>query len=301
MKYTCVSFGEVLFDVLPNERKIGGAPLNIAYHLNKLDIPTTLITRVGNDENGEILKAFMSDKKLGNENVQTDYHHETSLVLAIANERGEMTYTIKEDVAWDYIEMQSKYESLLSEAKYFIFGSLSARSEMTRRTLFDLLEIPVKKVFDINLRIPFINKERIAHQLSKTNVLKMNADELEILGEWYGQASTSEGTMRKLQDKFHLDSMVVTCGAKGSLLLQDDVIYHNKGLKVQVADTIGSGDSFLAGFLSQKLKGATPQKCIDFAGTVGAFIATKTGGCPEYKVPEINQLHKALMTETNKI
>ncbi len=297
MKYTCVSFGEVLFDVLPNERKIGGAPLNIAYHLNNLDVPTTLITRVGNDENGEILKAFMLDKKVGDENVQTDYHHETSLVLAIANQRGEMTYTIKEDVAWDYIDMQSKYETLLSEAQYFIFGSLSARSKATRRTLFELLEIPVKKVFDINLRAPFIDKERIAHQLSKTNVLKMNADELDILGSWYGGAATAENTMRKLQDKFHFDSMVVTCGADGSLLLQDHVIYHNKGLKVQVADTIGSGDSFLAGFLSQQIKGCTPQDSIDFAGAVGAFIATKTGGCPEYKVAEINQLQQKLAPE----
>ena len=294
MKYDCICYGEILFDILPTEIKAGGAPMNVAYHLNQLGQRSALITRVGADKRGEELVEFLRDKKIDTANVQTDKEHPTSTVIASPNEAGDMKYEIIENVAWDFIELNQGYETLLKNSGYFVFGSLATRSIVSRNTLFSLLEADCKKVFDINLRAPFINKENIEHQLHKSDILKMNEEELDLVSGWYADYNSIEEKINFLQDKFHLNTLIVTMGAKGAIVNTDGSFFTHAGFKVKVADTIGSGDSFLAGFLSSLLNQKSIADALDFACSLGAFVATQAGGCPDYKRDNIEKFDPSL-------
>jgi len=295
MNFKCVCFGEVLFDVLPTEVKAGGAPMNVAYHLTKLGNKTTIISRIGDDLRGKELTDILKEKKINLENLQVDATHPTSVVLATPNEKGDMKYDIIENVAWDFIELKAHHESLIRNAGYFIFGSLVTRSAISRSSLFNLLDIPCKRIFDINLREPFVNQKNIEYQLNKTDVLKMNEEELDLVSGWYVQFSSIEDKVRFLQNKFQIATLIVTRGAKGAVVNQQDSFYYHDGFKVTVADTIGSGDSVLAGFLSELIKGNAVDEALDFACSLGAFVATKAGGCPDYNISEINNMQLGLL------
>lgn len=206
-----------------------------------------------------------------------------------------MKYDIIENVAWDFIELKAHHESLIRNAGYFIFGSLVTRSAISRSSLFNLLDIPCKRIFDINLREPFVNQKNIEYQLNKTDVLKMNEEELDLVSGWYVQFSSIEDKVRFLQNKFQIATLIVTRGAKGAVVNQQDSFYYHDGFKVTVADTIGSGDSFLAGFLSELIKGNAVDEALDFACSLGAFVATKAGGCPDYNISEINNMQLGLL------
>ncbi|MCO5291168.1 MAG: carbohydrate kinase [Chitinophagaceae bacterium] len=294
MNFKFVCFGEVLFDVLPTEVKAGGAPMNVAYHLGQLGNRTTIISKLGNDVRGRELTSILKEKNINLDYLQIDPDHDTSVVLATPNEQGDMKYEIVENVAWDFIELKQNYESLIKNAGYFIFGSLVTRSHVSRSTLFNLLDVPCKRVFDINLRAPFINQKSIEYQLNKTDILKMNEEELDLVSSWYVQFNTIEDKVRFLQNKFQITTLIVTRGAKGAVVNQQHSFYYHDGFKVTVADTIGSGDSFLAGFLSELIKGNAVEEALDFACCLGAFVATKAGGCPDYTIDEIKKLQSIL-------
>jgi fructokinase len=284
-----VCFGEILWDVLPGRELPGGAPMNVTYHLSKLGRKATLISRVGDDERGIALKKIFEGKGIDTSFVQTDASHNTSIVLATPNEAGDMKYDIVEDVAWDYIQLQPDHEALISQARYFVFGSLAMRSKISRDTLLALMDLPCRKVLDINLRAPFINREHITYQLGKAEVVKMNEEELGLVAGWYGNYIGIEDKMRLLQDKFNVETLIVTRGAKGAAINYHNECYLHDGFKVQVADTIGSGDSFLAAFLSKFMENKDVEAALTFACKVGAFVATKEGGCPDYNVSEIDR------------
>ncbi|MEC5145030.1 carbohydrate kinase [Chitinophaga sp. 212800010-3] len=284
-----VCFGEILWDVLPGRELPGGAPMNVTYHLSKLGRKATLISRVGEDERGIALKKIFEGKGIDTSFVQTDASHNTSIVLATPNEAGDMKYDIVEDVAWDYIQLQPDHEALISQARYFVFGSLAMRSKISRDTLLALMDLPCRKVLDINLRAPFINREHITYQLGKAEVVKMNEEELGLVAGWYGNYIGIEDKMRLLQDKFNMETLIVTRGAKGAAINYHNECYLHDGFKVQVADTIGSGDSFLAAFLSKFMENKDVEAALTFACKVGAFVATKEGGCPDYNVSDIDR------------
>lgn len=290
MNIDCVCFGEILFDVLPTEKKAGGAPMNVAYHLNKLGSNTALISRVGKDANGDELKDFLQKKNIGIDFLQEDEQHPTGVVLATPNEHGDMSYEIIENAAWDFIDLKSEYETLIAKAGYFIFGSLATRSQVSKDTLFHLMDIPCKKVFDINLRAPFINKDLIEYQMNKADILKMNEEELDLVSGWYARSGNIEDKISFLQDKFHIPTLIVTRAAKGAVVNYKNTFYYHNGFKVKVADTIGSGDSFLAGFLSHLLGNKTTEDALAFACALGAFVATKNGGCPDYSVRDLKSV-----------
>ncbi len=282
-----VCFGEILWDVLPDRELPGGAPMNVAYHLTKLGHPTSLISRLGNDERGHRLRAILEGRQLDTGFVQTDAHYGTSVVMATPNEAGDMKYEIVKNVAWDFIELQPLHATLIANARYFIFGSLATRNVVSRNTLFQLMDIPCRKVLDINLRAPFINKELLEYQLHKIQVLKMNEEELNLVAGWYGRLDRIEDRMQLLQDRFHIETLIVTRGAKGAVVNYNNRFYAHQGFKVKVADTIGSGDSFLAGFLSKFIEGTPIDATLAYACSVGAFVATREGGCPDYDVGAI--------------
>jgi fructokinase len=289
MDFTCVCFGEVLFDILPHEIKAGGAPMNVAYHLTTLGQPTALISRVGNDDHGKALTAILKEKKLHTGYIQVDATHPTGIVMAMPDAAGDMKYDIKQGAAWDCIEFKTQHEILVKNASYFIFGSLVTRNSISRNTLFTLMDIPVTRVFDVNLRPPFIDQKTLEYQFSKADILKMNEDELDVITGWYVQFKTIEDKIKFLQDRFNIPGIIITRGAKGAVINSHDHFYYHEGYRVRVADTVGSGDSFVAGYLSGIISHTAPEEALSFACALGGFVATQAGGCPEYAVSDIVQ------------
>lgn len=296
--YTAVCFGEILWDFLPDGTKLpGGAPMNVAYHLNQLGIPTAMISRIGDDELGKELTDYFTSKNVSGDFIQKDKEHETSRVLAKVD-GNHVTYDIIKPVAWDFIEYNMVLEKLVAAARYFIFGSLGVRSETSRRTLFELLEIAPFKILDINLRAPHYEKQTLDYLLQHADVLKLNNDELQLLAEWHGLKGDERAIILGLQDKFHLNTILTTRGDKGAIILEDGNFYEHPGYIVKVADTIGSGDSFLAAFLSKYINGAGLDEAVAFASGMGAFIATKHGACPEYTIPDVLSAIEAFKTNS---
>ena len=288
--FTAVCFGEVLWDILPDARLPGGAPMNVAYHLNHLQVPTAMISRIGNDPLGEELLQFISSKGLDTAFIQKDEEQDTGTVLATLNGNN-VSYNIIQPVAWDYIQYSIEVQKLVASARYFIFGSLVARNEKSGQTLFELLETAPYKILDINLRKPHYEKKVLEYLMQHADMLKLNTDELQLLGQWYGLSGSENEQMQALQQKFHLNTIITTRGDKGAAVLHDGAYVEHPGFKVQVADTIGSGDAFLAGFISKFIQPAAITEALEFACRMGAFVAGQHGACPKYSVADIGSLN----------
>jgi fructokinase len=287
-KKTVVCYGEVLWDIFPTKTKPGGAPMNVAYHLHKFGIDSRMISRVGNDEAGDKLLKLLTEWAIPTENCQIDTAYETGKVIATVLPGNEMSYSIHSPVAWDYITPETNYDILVSEADAFVFGSLVTRNKTSRETLYQLIDKAKFNVFDINLRQPHYSKEIIEYLLNKCNLLKMNESELELIMSWFTNKKFEEETsVRFLQDEFKIDEVIVTKGAEGASYYTKSAVYTFPAFEVQVADTCGSGDSFLAAFLSKKFEGESPEKCMAYATGLGAFVASHEGACPEYNISKL--------------
>lgn len=281
-----ICFGEILWDILPTGKVPGGAPMNVCYHLNRLAQQAALISKIGDDENGKELIRFLQDHQVVTSHIQTDAEKPTGTVIAtqIGNE---MEYDIVQPVAWDYIDITPSLLQMVKEADYFICGSLVARSEHSRTTLFELLKSAKNKIVDINLRPPHYTKDTVTALLQQADILKLNDHELTLIASWYTDTDTFEKQVHILSSTFTIPTILVTKGAHGATLFYQEQFYNHNGYKVQVADTIGSGDAFLAGFLSQHVSGALPDASLDFACRIGAFVASKKGACPDYTLQDI--------------
>jgi fructokinase len=287
LHHDVVCYGEILWDFLPDKSLPGGAPMNVAYHLKKLGANPALITRIGKDGYGEKLVDLLSQSGITTDNVQVDNIQLTGLVYANPNEYNEVTYEIVRPMAWDFIEWEDAFIDLLKQAELFVYGSLTSRSDVSRNTLYQLLDIAPIKVLDINLRPPYVNRSDIEFLLHKANILKINLAELELINGWYGHLQHIEGRMKLLQDRFNIETIIVTMGGEGALLINNETICRHPGYPVQVADTIGCGDAFLAGFISQVAAGVPVQQALSFACAAGTFIASQTGACPQYEPSQI--------------
>lgn len=288
-----ICFGEALWDIMPSAAVPGGAPMNVAYHLKKLGNNPALITRIGIDAYGEGLVNLLAKSDMNTEFFYVDYEHATGLVYAKPNEHHEVAYDIVYPSAWDFIEWKDEYVSLLQQAEYFVYGSLISRNKVSRDTLYKLLDIAKNNVLDINLRPPHFHRNHVEHLLNKANILKMNLAELELVTGWFSHFKTTDDRMKLMQERFDIDTLIVTMGANGSLVNYKGKFYRHNGFKVLVTDTIGSGDSFLAGFLHQLLLAAPIEKALAFASATGAFIATQPGACPVYDATDISVLLNA--------
>jgi len=288
-QYPVVCFGEILWDVLPGCAVPGGAPMNVAYHLKKLGINPALITKVGTDDWGKNLVDLMSKNQIDINFIQFDSELETGKVNATICPGNEMSYDILKPVAWDNIQWSNDFESLMSNTDFLVFGSLITRSEISRNTLYQLIELAKYKIVDINLRPPHYNKEVVGKLLSEASLLKLNIAELELITGWANNYSEIE-RIQIIQDVFHIQNIVVTKGDAGAIFNSSGKIYKHPGYQVTVQDTMGSGDAFLAGLLSKLLCKKQPDNALAFACAMGAQMATYTGACPEYKLEEIDNL-----------
>jgi fructokinase len=288
-----VCFGEVLWDILPTGQQPGGAPFNVAVHLHQLGQPVQLISRVGDDELGRELLDFIASKGVSTQYVQQGKTHLTGVVKANVDDANEVVYKIVQPVAWDYIQYEDELADLIADAAMLVYGSLAARQANTRETLYRLLEHAHFRVFDVNLRPPHYTKDVTKYLLSKAHLVKMNHHELaEIMG-WFGQDKASDdrpAAMRWLTERFGLQAVCVTCGADGALLYTGGKLYQAPGLVVEVRDTIGSGDAFLAALLRGWLAGTEPGAMLRFACAAGALVATHQGATPAISPADVNEL-----------
>lgn len=288
--YPVVCFGESLWDFLPERKLPGGAPANVAYHLQKLGKNPAVISRIGNDELGnELIKEFRS-KSIETDFFQVDNKYETGKVFATVKENHEVEYEIVQPVAWDFIECNKKDEEIISNAEYFVFGSLVSRNKNSRNSLLRCLEFAKIKVFDINLRPPHFSKENLAQLLEETDILKLNLSELQLVSSWYGNLKSNEEMIKLLAQKFNLQTIIVTKGGDGAMLYINEKYFYHPGYSVKVADTIGSGDSFLAAIISKLMDKASPEEALDFASALGAFVASRPGACPDYQIIDVIDL-----------
>ncbi|MBP1616612.1 MAG: PfkB domain protein [Bacteroidetes bacterium] len=287
---TVVCYGEVLWDIFPTKTKPGGAPMNVAYHLRKLGIDSHMISRVGADEWGDRIIDLLDGWQIPAHYCVPDTAHETGLVHAIAVTPTEMAYTIEYPAAWDFIEWNKEMADKVAEADAFVYGSLVTRGETSRNTLLRLLKVAKYKVFDINMRPPFYSQELLEELMNECNLLKMNENEVALLGKWYlNEEDKEEACVRYLQDKFSIDEVVVTKGEEGATYYTRNAWHSFPAYHVEVKDTVGSGDSFLAAFLSKKLNGASAVEGMKYAIAVGAFVASNEGACPAYSTEDLNQ------------
>lgn len=277
---TVVCFGEILWDVLPSGKVAGGAPMNVAYHLNNFGVPTRMVSRVGEDQLGEELLDFLKRKDLSTELVQHDPDHPTGTVQVTMREGGFPEYDIVEKVAWDFIALTDSTLRAIENSDVLVFGSLAARNKTSKNTLLELVDRAAFKVFDINLRPPFYQQDLLEKLLSQADIVKVNDEELEIVAGWYGRPSSETEQLSFVRKQFELTGVILTKGAEGAVFMDAEGLYRQSGFSVEVEDTIGSGDSFLAGFLSRYLRGEHPTDCLAFAGATGAMVATYRGATP---------------------
>lgn len=264
--------------------------MNVAFQLNQLGIPVGMISKVGADFLGDEILDFLKSKRVPVGFVQRDPHHQTGIVKVSLDQKGHPQYEIVENVAWDFIDADEAILEEVRKSSTFVYGSLASRNEQSKRTLMQFLEYAPFKVFDVNLRKPFYSKSLLSELLLEANVIKMNDDELEMLAGWFGLSGTQKEKMEGLKAAFQVEICVVTLGEKGALCLEDSGFYEHPGFRVQVNDTVGSGDAFLAGFISQFLQQKEPTECLEFACKMGAYVATQKGGTPNLEQRTINEL-----------
>ncbi len=281
-------FGEVLWDVLPTGKIAGGAPMNVAFHANALGLDARMVSRVGADDLGNEISLFLKEKGVSIDLIQTDPTFPTGIVHVFLDEKGSPSYEIVQPVAWDFIRPSDDLHDAAAGVDALVFGSLACRSDRTKKTLLGLLELAALRVFDVNIRQPFCSKFLLEELLPKADIVKMNDEELVILANHWGAGELDEAAqMAFLKRKFDLETLIVTKGPHGASCLDETGMHHQTGFSVKVADTIGSGDAFLAGFISKMLAGENAGECLQFACAVGALVATKRGGTPELALAEI--------------
>jgi len=278
-----VCFGEVLWDLLPTGKKPGGAPMNVAYHLHKLGLKSHMISSVGQDEAGLELLDFLKSIALPLTYIQQEPFHQTSTVQATVGDNHEVSYDILFPVAWDFIRWEPAHEQLISQADAFIFGSLGSRNETSRQALFKMLDYAKYRVFDVNIREPHYTPDFVTQLLGKCDLVKLNLAELEMIAAWYNPACANElDRIELLFERFNFQEVIITKGSKGATYYTEAIRYDYPAYLVDVQDTVGSGDSFLAAFLAMKLSDEPLEEMLNYAAAMGAFITSKSGACPPY-------------------
>lgn len=286
-----VAYGEVLWDIFGNEKKIGGAPLNVALRMKTLGCEVGIISCVGKDENGKTIINHIKNLGLETDAIIKSENFQTGLVNVTLNERGSASYEIAYPSAWDKITLNNIAKNLVSEADVLIYGSLVCRDQISRQSLEELLAMKVYKVFDVNLRKPHYNYKILEQLMHSANFIKFNDEELlEIASAMNSPFESLEENMNFIAKKTNVTAMCVTRGKHGAILMWEGQLYKNEGYPVIVSDTVGAGDSFLATLITSLLMDKAPQAAIDFACAIGALVAEAPGANPEISLSAIEKL-----------
>lgn len=287
MNNTVVGLGEILWDVFPDRKVLGGAPANFAYHVSQFGYNGFAVSAVGNDDLGKEIRESLAQKNLNNLIATTDYP--TGTVKVALNDRGVPQYEICENVAWDNIPFCDKTEELAKRTMTVSFGSLAQRNELSRNTIKKFLNTMPQnsmRVFDINLRQHFYSKELIDESLKLANVLKINDEEVVVVSKLFGGMTnmTEQDICTALLHKYELDLVILTKGTDGSFVFSPKETSFQPTPKVHVADTVGAGDSFTAAFVASYMHGERIVDAHQLAMEVSAYVCTQHGAMP--KLPD---------------
>lgn len=282
MENIIVGIGEILWDIFPEGKVLGGAPANFAYHVSQFGFDGRAISAIGNDELGEEIIENLDSKNLKYIVEKTPFP--TGTVQVTLDENGVPNYEICQKVAWDNIPFTPEMEELARKTKTVCFGSLAQRNEASRLTInrfLDLVPENALKIFDINLRQHFYSQELIDHSLSRCNILKINDDEVVLVAKLFGwDGKTEMEVCQKLLTDYSLSILVLTKGTQGSYVITPDETSFKPTPPVEVADTVGAGDSFTAGFVASLLNGKTITASHQAAVEVSAYVCTQHGAMP---------------------
>lgn len=276
--------GEILFDVFNDSEELGGAPINFAYHVNRLGAQGYAISTIGNDERGKRVLAELELRKLSSECLTVIDEYQTGYVQAHVDEAGVATYDFPDDIAWDHLQLNQRALELAPEIDAVCFGSLVQRSKESRQTLMRFLELipeSAMKVFDINLRQNFYSPEVILQSLNHSDILKLNDDELPILMEMLAVKGDELTALKSIVDRFDLQLAALTRGGNGSLLVAPDDCNDHPGVRAgTIADTIGAGDAFTAATVISYLKKYDLKAINGKANSVAAWVCSQKGAMP---------------------
>jgi len=283
-RYTVVGLGELLWDLFPQGKQLGGAPANFAYMTALLGDRGIVASRVGSDRLGQEAIWQLASSGLDTSLIQTDAKHATGTVKVEVDSKGQPEYTIVEDVAWDHLEWTPAWKTLAESADAVCFGSLAQRSEVSRSTIREFLKAArpgAARIFDVNLRQTFFSAEVLRDSASRTDILKLNHEEAPKLIECLGGRFVSDlAVARWLVKEFGIRIVCVTRGAKGSLLVTATEENTHPGFAVRVADTVGAGDAFTAALVHHALRGGTLAEMNQAANRLGAWVASQEGAMP---------------------
>jgi len=283
-KFTVVGLGELLWDIFPEVRHLGGAPANFAYMTNLLGDEGIVASRVGTDNLGEEAKHQLERLGLGTSCIQLDPTYRTGVVQVEVDAKGQPTFQIAEPVAWDSFEWTPAWQALAQKTDAVCFGSLAQRSPQSRQTIFSFLKTirpETTRVFDVNLRQYFYSAQILADSAKHADIIKLNHDELPTVVQLLGfPFHDEESAAQWLRHTFHIKLVCITRGAGGSLLVSEYAKHEHPGIRVQVADTVGSGDAFTAALVYHFLRRDSLATMNGAANRMGSWVASQTGATP---------------------
>lgn len=282
MEGKIIGLGEILWDMLPTGKQLGGAPANFAYHVCRLGGNGWAVSAISDDELGREIKNTLSTKKLNT--ILEEVNEPTGTVQVTLNAAGVPTYDITEGVAWDHIPFTERIGDLAKETSAVCFGTLAQRSPESRATIHEFIEnMPdgSLKVFDINLRQKYYDEKIISDSLRLADILKINDEELEIVSRMLCLTGTSEERCRAISREFNLKFVILTMGGDGSKVILEDRVHLSTPGKINIVDTVGAGDSFTAAFMLAYLRGESIEKAHTLATEVSSYVCTKAGAMPE--------------------
>lgn len=282
MEGKIIGLGEILWDMLPTGKQLGGAPANFAYHVCRLGGNGWAVSAISDDELGREIKNTLSTKKLNT--ILEEVNEPTGTVQVTLNAAGVPTYDITEGVAWDHIPFTERIGNLAKETSAVCFGTLAQRSPESRATIHKFIEnMPdgSLKVYDINLRQNYYDEKIISDSLRLADILKINDEELEIVSKMLCLSGTSEERCRAISREFNLKFVILTMGGDGSKVILEDRVHLSTPGKINIVDTVGAGDSFTAAFMLAYLRGESIEKAHTLATEVSSYVCTKAGAMPE--------------------
>jgi fructokinase len=301
-KYTIVGLGEMLWDVFPNRKELGGAPANFAYMISLLGDEGVVASRVGRDRLGNAAARRLAKLGLSQEWLQLDRNSPTGTVKVEVFEDGQPKFQIAENVAWDNFEWTSQWQALAGRASAVCFGSLAQRSERSRKTIRLFLQnLPPNavKVFDVNLRQSFFSADILRESAKSADIMKVNEDELSRVSELLGyKLNAKEAAGPWLLRTCGLKLVCVTEGPSGSSLVAADGVHRHPGFPTQVADTVGAGDAFTAALIHHYLRGATLDEMNEAANRMGSWVASQVGATPK---PDVKFLKAVLHSSVQQL
>jgi len=283
-KFTTVGLGELLWDIFPDGRQLGGAPANFAYMTNLLGDEGIVASRVGNDELGADANHQLGRLGLSTSCIQLDPTYRTGIVQVKVDAKGQPTFQIAEPAAWDFFAWTAAWQALAQKADAVCFGSLAQRSPQSRQTIHSFLKAirpKITRVFDVNLRQSYYSAQILADSAKQADIIKLNHDELPTVVRLLGfPFHDEESAAQWLRHTFHTKLVCITRGAGGSLLVSEYAKHEHPGIPVQVADTVGAGDAFTAALVYHFLRRGSLATMNEAANGMGSWVAGQTGATP---------------------